>query len=307
MKRNNSIRKIAIIGGTGLIGKALAYKLMEENYWPIIITRNIQKVSPEFEARQWNGKSAEELANIINGCYAVVNLGGESIASGLWTPSRKRRLLTSRYNTTKNLVLALALLHHKPEILLQGSAIGIYGAKTWDADEQTATGKGFLANLATLWESAAQKAETLGVRTVYLRTGLVLSNNGGAFPKILTPFKYFLGGNMGSDKRVIPWIHIDDEVHATVFLLNNANAKGAFNLVAPEKTSQQQFNGLVAKKLHRPFWLHIPAFVFLLLPGQMGKEIFLANQHIKPTALQQLGFKFNFNTASDAIENLISC
>jgi len=306
MKPNTSHPKVAILGGTGLIGRSLANRLVQENYLPIIVTRNIQHVSPQFEARHWDGKSAGELANIINGCVAVVNLAGENISSGIWTPARKQKLLSSRYDTTTNLVSALALLHHKPEVLLQGSAVGFYGTHANDADEQTSSGKGFLAELTVLWESAAYNAERLGIRTVYLRTGIVLAQAGGAFPKMLIPFKLFLGGNMGSGKRVIPWIHLDDEVNAIIFLLKSDNAKGAFNLVAPEKTTQQQLNQLLAKQLHRPKWLPIPSFLFRLLPGGMGQEIFLADEHIKPTALRQLGYKFKYEKVDNALKDLIS-
>lgn len=306
MEKQLTLNKVAIIGGSGLIGRALAYRLINDGFLPIIITRNTGRVNPEFKARQWDGKSAGELANILTGCKAVVNLAGENISSGLWTPSRKKRLLNSRYDITKIIVSALALMHHKPEVLLQGSAVGYYGSSVSDADEQTPSGHGFLAELTALWESAAYNAERLGVRTVYLRTGIVLAQGGGALPKMLTPFKLFLGGNMGTGKRVIPWIHIADEVNAIVFLMKNAEAKGAFNLVVPEKTTQQHFNHLIAKRLHRPLWLPIPAFLFWLLPGKMGHEIFLADQHVKPTALRQLGYKFTYESAESALENLIA-
>lgn len=303
------MKKVAIIGGTGLIGRSLAEQLLAEGFSPVIVTRrkSIQGLGVSEAVRhiQWDGRSAGELAVAINGFYGVVNLAGEGIADKFWSPGRKKKLLESRYDITKNLISALALLHHKPEVLLQGSAVGYYGPQVKDADEQTAAGKGFLAELTMLWESAAFNAERLGIRTVYLRTGIVLTQHGGALPKMLMPFKLFVGGNIGSGRRIVPWIHLKDEVNAIVFLLMNPEAKGAFNLVSPEKTSQQEMNKVIAKRLHRPLWLPIPAIILLLLPGRMGKEVFLSNQHVKPTALRQLGFKFAFEKVSDTMDDLL--
>ncbi len=303
------MKKVAIIGGTGLIGRRLAEQLLVEGFSPVIVTRRksiqVLGISGAVRHIRWDGSSAGELAAAINGFYGVVNLAGEGIADKLWSPGRKKKLLESRYDITKNLMSALALLHHKPEVLLQGSAVGYYGPKVTDADEQASAGKGFLAELTMLWESAAFNAERLGIRTVYLRTGIVLSQHGGALPKMLMPFKLFVGGNIGSGKRIVPWIHLTDEVNAIVFLLKNPEAKGAFNLVSPERTSQHEMNKVIAKRLHRPLWLPIPAIMLRLLPGHMGTEVFLSDQHIKPTALRQLGYKFTFEKISDALEDLL--
>lgn len=303
------MKNIAIIGGTGFIGKELVPVLLAEGFTPVIVSR--RKYIPDDHSGnsvkhiQWDGISPGELASHLNGFYGVINLAGEGITNKLWSPARKKRLLESRYDITTNLTTAFTLMHTKPTVLIQGSAVGYYGPQINKAQEGSPNGKGFLAELTLLWEGAANKAETLNIRTVYLRTGIVLSKKGGAFPKLIQPFKLFFGGNIGSANRMIPWIHIEDEVRAICFLLKNSTIRGAVNLVAPEPCRQEEFNREIATRLHRPFWLHIPALLVKLLPGGMGKEIFLTDQTISPAVLGAAGFEFRFKTIKSAMNNLL--
>jgi len=303
------MKKVAIIGGTGLIGKPLANQLAADGFTPVIVSRrkSIQDLgfAPNVKHIQWDGISSGELATALNGFYGVINLAGEGIGDKLWNPNRKRRLLESRYGITKNLVSALALMHKKPKVLIQGSAVGYYGPKVVEAHEGSPNGKGFLAELSFLWESAAYNSETLNIRTVYIRTGIVLSNIGGAFPKLALPFKWFVGGNVGSPSRMIPWIHIDDEVQAISFLLSSSSIHGAVNLVAPLPCTQRELNTAIAHNLKRPYWMRISTILFRVLPGDMGKELLLFDQSIYPTVLRDAGYRFRFETISKAVENLM--
>ena len=303
------MKKVAIIGGTGLIGRELTVQLLADGFSPTIVTRRKTTQGLGFpdgvELLVWDGQSPGELAVALQGFYGVVNLAGEGIADKLWSPNRKKRLLESRYDITKNMVSALSLMHPKPNVLVQGSAVGYYGPVVTEAHEGSPNGKGFLAALTLLWESAANHTETLDIRTVYIRTGIVLSNKGGAFPKLILPFKLFSGGNIGSASRMIPWIHMEDEVRAISFLLKNIEVLGAVNLVAPQPCSQMEFNKEIATHLRKPFWLHIPALLLRLLPGGMGKEIFLSDQNIHPTVLRDTGFEFRYHTIEKAMDNLL--
>lgn len=304
------MKKVAIIGGTGLIGRHLANQLAADGFIPVIVSRrkSIHELGfpPIVKHIQWDGISSGELAAELSGFYGVINLAGEGIGDKLWNPNRKKHLLESRYGITKNLVSALALMHKKPKVLIQGSAVGYYGPKAVEAHEGSPNGKGFLAELSFLWESAAYNSETLNIRTVYIRTGVVLSNKGGAFPKLILPFKWFVGGNVGSPSRMIPWIHIDDEVRAISFLLNSSSIHGAVNLVAPQPCTQRELNTAIANNLKRPYWMRIPAFLFRILPGDMGKELLLSDQSIYPTVLRDAGFRFRFETIGKAVDNLFT-
>jgi len=303
------MKKVAIVGGTGLIGRELTVQLLADGFSPTIVTRKKslqgQGFPDDVQSFRWDGQSPGELAAALHGYYGVVNLAGEGIADKLWSPGRKMRLLESRYDITKNLVSALALMPKKPSVLIQGSAVGYYGPRVANAHEGSPNGKGFLAELTLLWEGAASGSETLNIRTVYIRTGIVLSKKGGALPKLILPFKLFAGGNIGSPNRTIPWIHVEDEVRAISFLLDATTVKGAVNLVAPQPCSQEEFNRKIATRLRKPSWLHIPAPLLRVLPGGMGKEIFLTDQTIYPTVLLEAGYAFSYHTIGKALDNLL--
>jgi len=296
---------IVLIGATGFIGQRLVKHLEPKNYQLTIVSRSKAKAEGIFPKRrnfvEWDGKDVQALAAIINGSDSVINLAGESIAGGRWTEKRKQQILNSRIQSTQAVVNAINMAEKKPEALLQASAIGFYGADPDRIfDENADSGKGFLAEVTAKWEQAAQGLDK-SVRLVFLRTGVVLDSEGGALPQMMMPFKFGVGGHVGSGGQWFSWIHIDDEVRAIEFLLENEKASGPFNLTAPEPVTMKEFSKKLGTALKRPSWLHVPSFAIKLLMGQMGDEMLLNGQRVIPKKLEEAGFTFRFTQVEDSL------
>ncbi len=302
--------RITILGATGFIGSALTQYLLEENYKVTAISRNKNKaenlLGQDVKVYQWDYKDASKLADIFEQTDVVINLAGENIAAKLWTQKQKQKILNSRINIGEKINEAIDKTKQKPGLLIQGSAIGYYGFDTKKScSETTSIGDGFLAYVTNEWEKSTEKAESYGIRRVIIRTGMVLGNAGGIFPQLIKPIKYFVGANLGSGKQWFSWIHLTDEIRAIEFLIQNNHLSGIFNLTAPNPVQSKTFNKMVAKALNRPLWLKIPAFILKLLPGNMGKEIFLASQKVIPSRLQENEFSFTYPELANAVNNLI--
>jgi uncharacterized protein (TIGR01777 family) len=305
---SNHQKDIVIIGATGLIGQHLVSHLMSTGYYPIVVTRNISKGKKLFgESVQvvfWDGIDASSLTEIINGSKGVVNLAGESIATR-WTKKKKETILKSRVNTTNTIVHAIKGCSHPPEVFIQASAIGYYPYDLIEqVDENGMVGNGFLSQVVMQWEKAADKVEDKS-RLVIIRTGIVLSADGGFLDKILPPIKMFFGGWFGSGTQMLSWIHIDDHVNAIQFLIENNTVKGIFNLVSIEPLTYKQFVKQIGKNLKRPIWAPIPTFVVRLIFGQMANEVILSSQNVLPQRLLALGFKFKFIRIEGALKDLL--
>lgn len=302
--------KIILIGATGFIGQQLVKQLTSKKHHLTIVSRNKSKAEKIFPNHRdfavWDGRDPKALTDIINGSDAVINLAGESIAGGRWTDKRKQQILSSRIQSTQAVVNAINEADKKPKVLIQPSAVGYYGAdNTRTFDENANAGKGFLADVTVQWEQAAKDLDK-SVRLVFLRTGVVLDRNGGALPQMVMPFKYGIGGHIGSGNQWFSWIHIDDEVRAIEFLLENEKTSGAYNLTAPEPVTMKMFAKSIGKTLKRPSWLHVPAFAIKLLMGQMGEEMILSGQRVIPKKLQDEGFDFRYKQVDDALRNIFA-
>ena len=305
--------RIVITGGTGLIGRALIDLLLPEGHEIIVLSRHPDRARLPAGVRVagWDGRSAAGWAELVDGAEAVVNLAGESIAgTGLiparWTAERKRRILESRLQATSAVVEAIAGAARKPRVLVQASAVGFYGARTDDRvlDESAPPGDDFLAQVAVQWEAASEPVERWGVRRVLARTGLVLSASGGSLPPTLLPFRFFLGGPLGSGQQWWPWIHIRDEVRALSFLMAEERPAGPFNLVAPHPVTNREFAQTLGRVLGRPAFLHAPAFLLRLALGEMG-DLLLKGQRAVPKRLLGLGFEFEFPELETALRDLL--
>lgn len=300
--------KIIIIGATGLIGRKLVEHLTGKNYQVVIVSRNAAKAKNLFpnqnDLAEWDGRSVEILSQIVSGSNAVINLAGESIAGGRWTDARKQKILGSRVNSTKAVVMAINGSAQKPGVLLQGSAIGYYGAHPSKIfTEKDSAGSGFLAEVSQKWESAAAELDP-SVRLVFLRTGVVLDPQGGALKQMQTPFKFGIGGHIGSGEQWFSWIHMDDEIRAIAFLLENPQSKGAFNLTAPQPVSMKDFAQAIGRAMKRPSLLHVPSFAIKILMGKMGEEIVLNGQKVIPEKLLDEGFQFRYEKVADALQGI---
>ncbi len=300
--------RILITGGSGLIGRALMANLAHNGNEVTILSRRPERVIrlPEgVLVKWWDGHTTEGWGPLVEGADAIINLAGENIGSGRWTDEHKRRILESRLNAGQAVVQAVEAATHKPRVIIQASGIGYYGPRgDEEITEETAAGHDFLAQVAVEWEASTAPLETLGVRQVVIRTGVVLSTAGGALPRMLLPFRLFAGGRLGSGRQWFPWIHIADEVAAIRFLIENETASGPFNLTAPVPLSNAEFSHLLGEQLKRPALMPTPAFALRLVFGEMA-TIILDGQRAIPRRLLQLGFTFQFTEARPALKALL--
>ena len=282
---------VAITGSSGLIGSHLVAALSEAGHRPIRVVRRAPAAGAD-EIR-WAPADGEIDAPSLEGIDAVVHLAGAGIGEKRWTDAYKRVLVTSRTESTTLLAKTLASLDRPPSVLLSGSAIGYYGNRGDEALTESADpGSGFLADLSTQWEVAAAPAVEAGIRTAFLRTGIVLSNGGGAMGRLLPLFKFGLGGRLGSGRQYMSWIAIDDEIGAIVHLLD-APVSGPVNLTGPEPVTNARFTKALGSAVGRPTLFPVPSFgPKILLGAEMAEELLFYSQRIIPDALTSSGYQF---------------
>lgn len=280
---------ILITGATGLIGSALTAYLVARGHVIYALHRNPETEKPHYWVPEQNLVHLDDSIPLD----AVIHLAGENIADGRWTRDRKNRILDSRVHGTKLLAEKLATLEHKPELFISASAIGFYG-DTGDniVDEYSARGTGFLSDIATQWEAATDAAQYAGIRTIKLRTGVVLSRNGGALKKMLLPFTLGFGGVVGNGKQYMSWISINDVLRIIDTMLNSSEMSGPYNLVAPNPVTNRTFTRCLGKALHRPAVLPLPAFLVRMLFGEMGEALLLSGSRVVPSRLLKEGYQF---------------
>ena len=304
--------KIAITGATGFVGSRLAERLISQGHQLIVLSRSIeraQKVFPKtafknLEIVGYTPTVEGDWQNFASGCDAVVNLAGEPIAEGRWTPERKQKILNSRKLSTQKIVEAIANADPKPTVLVNASAIGYYGtSQTATFDETSSPGSDFLAQVTTEWESEAQKVTNLGVRLVILRFGIVLGM-GGALGKMITPFQLFAGGPLGDGKQWFSWIHLDDVVNLILHALNNSQVQGVYNATAPEPVKMSQFCNTMGKVMNRPSWLPVPGFALEALLGEAATVV-LEGQQVIPKRTLESGFEYQYPKLQSALTDIL--
>jgi uncharacterized protein (TIGR01777 family) len=310
--------RVLITGGTGLIGGALARELGApgpDAHDAVILSRDLRRVGalpPGVRAAEWDGRTAEALSSLFDGDSAIVHLAGEPVVSGRWTPDKKRRIRDSRVVSGQAILAAVQASSHRPRVLLQGSAVGYYGACGDEVVAEDhlpgAPGDDFLAGVCREWEASTAAVESLGVRRAVLRTGIVLSTAGGALPRIAFPYRFGIGAPLGSGRQWVPWIHIADEVAAIRFLLERADARGPFNLSAPEPVTNRRLGDVLGRVLRRPnpfqaLGLGVPGPLFQVALGEMA-EALLAGQRAVPRRLLDLGFAFRYPDLEPALRSL---
>jgi uncharacterized protein len=295
--------RVAITGSTGLIGSALKPHLESLGHEVIRVVRG----DPTGTDIVWSPAESRIDPHALDGVDAVVHLAGAGIGDHRWTDDYKRELLESRTKGTTLIAEAIASADNGPTVLLSGSAIGIYGARGDEVlTEECAPGGGFLADICVQWEQATGAADAAGVRVVHLRTGIVLSAEGGALKKQLPLFKFGLGGKMGSGDQWQSWISIDDEVAAISHLLT-ADTSGAVNLTAPQPVTNAEFTDTLGDVLHRPTFLPIPKFgPKILLGGELADNLLFSGQRVVPTILSNdEGFTFRHPDLATALHALL--
>lgn len=301
--------KIIIAGGTGFIGRPLTGTLAQAGHEVSLLTRRTEPPSwldPSVRILTWDlfrvGGSWERE---LDGADVVINLSGEPIAGKRWTAAQKKELLASRIQSVQAIYRALEKASRRPKVLLNASAIGYYGSRGDEIlDENAKPGTGFLADLCASWEQEVMKAESLGVRTIRLRIGIVLEKGGGALEKMLPPFQLGLGGNMGSGRQWMSWIHRKDLIRLIIFLLENPDAFGAFNATAMNPARMEDFAKTLGKVLNRPAFFPVPSIALKLLLGEMA-EMLLTGQCVLPQRAIQLGFSFEYPTLELALKAIL--
>ena len=295
--------KIIISGASGLIGKPLVASLRKHGHEVVQLVRR----SPQANEKQWNPSAGQLDVAVLEGCDAVIHLSGAGIGDRRWTTKYKQELVESRTKSTSLLATTIANCAKKPSVFLSGSAIGIYGPRgDEELTEQSSNGSSFLAEICNQWEAAAKPAVDAGVRTVYLRTGIVLTPLGGALKKQLPLFKLGLGGKFGDGRAWQSWISLDDELAAIEHLLT-AKVSGAVNLTAPNPVTNADFTTALARALKRLAILPIPKFgPKLLLGGELADALLFTGQRVMPIELQKSGFAFQHPTIDVALRALLN-
>jgi uncharacterized protein len=302
--------KILVTGSTGLVGSALASELKRAGHTVCRLVRpgtsaDAIRGSEGFDVR-WDPATGELGAAAV-GADAVVNLAGASIAQGRWTPERKKVLRTSRVETTRALVNALAKMAARPRVIVSASAIGYYGSRRDEIlNEESPPGNNFLSDVAKEWESEAEKAEAMGIRVVRARFGVILSKEGGALPKMARPIQFGAGGRIGSGQQWISWITREDVVAVLRFALENGSIRGPINVVSPQPVRNAEFTAVLAKTLHRPAFFPAPAFALRLMLGEMADALLLSSQRVVPAQLQAFGYHFLHPDLAIALKSIYS-
>ncbi len=298
--------RVLITGGTGLIGRALTDALVAKNYEVVVLSRSPARVSglpAGARAEKWDGKTSAGWGPLADGAAAIVNLAGARIFGMPWTKKRKQTILNSRTDAGQAVVAAIREAAVKPAVLIQSSAVGYYGESgDRPVTESSPAGSDFLAEVCIAWEAAAAPAAEM-TRVAVIRPGLVLSTEGGSLPPLLLPFKLFVGGPLGSGRQWYPLIHMEDQVRAILWLIENEGASGPYNLAMPEILTNKELARLIGRILKRPSFFPVPAFMLRLVLGEMA-SLLLNTQRAVPQALLDGGFTFNYRDPESALVDL---
>lgn len=300
----NPLRTIAVSGATGLVGRHLVVRLTDEGRSVRTLVRREPR-NKDVEI-QWNPERGIVDAVGLSQVDAVVHLAGENISHGRWTTAKKERIRSSRVEGTRLLCDALASLDTKPRVLVCASAIGYYGDRgDKPLDETSSPGEGFLSEVCQAWEAATEPARDAGIRVVNLRLGVVLSPEGGALRKMLTPFRAGIGGVVGGGAQYISWIALDDAVQAIFHVLECEKLSGPVNAVAPHSVTNHNLTKTLGRALNRPTLFPMPAFAARLAFGEMADELLLSSARVRPSRLNETGFLFAYPELDAALTHLL--
>jgi uncharacterized protein (TIGR01777 family) len=307
--------RVIITGGTGLIGQALSANLAADAHDVVILSRAPERATSVLEGvrmERWDASTAEGWMPLVEGADAIVNLAGSNLSGtgffpSRWTDERKRLIRDSRVKAGEAIVEAVAQAADKPQVVIQASGVGYYGAHGDEIlTEDAPAGNDYLASLAAQdWEPSTAAVEDMGVRRAIIRSGAVLDTKEGALPRLLLPFRLFAGGPMGSGKQWLSWIHREDEAAAIRFLIENERASGPFNLTAPAPSTNAEFGRTIGRMMGRPYWIPVPGFALRLAFGEVTGVV-LEGQRAIPQRLLDLGFNFQFPDAEAALKDLFN-
>jgi uncharacterized protein (TIGR01777 family) len=299
--------RILVTGATGLIGSRLCQLLSGEGHTVIALSRSPERAKKlaVAEAYKWQPEAELPPEQALKEVDAVAHLAGEPIAAHRWSDEQKRRIRDSRVLSTKNLVNAMHSAAPAPRVLVSSSAVGFYGDRGDELlIESSPAGSGFMSEVCVSWEQEAERAKHFGVRVVEVRTGVVLSAEGGALKKMLPPFKLGVGGPLGSGKQWFPWIHIEDIVGIFRDALLSSSLNGPVNGTAPELATNAEFTRQLGRVLHRPAFMPVPEFALRGLMGEMA-DVLLGSNRVVPKAMLDAGYRFQYPSLAHALEDLL--
>jgi uncharacterized protein (TIGR01777 family) len=295
-------RVIAISGSSGLIGSALVHALSREGH---VVKHLVRRAARDETEVSWDPQRGEIDATRLTGVDAVINLAGEKLDQR-WTDDAKQRIRESRVKGTALIARTIAALTPKPGVMLSGSAIGIYGDRGDDVLTESSTlGDDFLAAVCKEWEAATQPASDAGIRVVHSRTGIVFSKDRGALPKLVMPFRFGVGGRLGSGEQWMSWVALTDVVGAMQHALAHESMRGAMNLVAPNPVRNEEMTQALSHELHRPALLPVPRVAIKILLGEMADAAVLASQRVEPRALRDARYIFALPTLEQALAAIL--
>ncbi len=298
--------KIIVTGSTGMVGSALIRALLSDGHEVTRLVRGGAQAfrAPGTAAVHWDPERGEIDAQSLEGHDAAVHLAGENVGEGRWDEEKKRRILESRVKGTRLIAETLAALERKPEALVSASAIGFYGNRGEELlTEASASGSDFLSEVCREWEKATLAAGQAGMRVVNLRIGIVLSAEGGALPKMLTPFKLGVGGRVASGRQYMSWIDLEDLIGIIKHAITNPALRGPVNAVAPSPVTNEQFTKTLGRVLSRPSFFPVPEFAIKLAFGEMGETLLLGGQKVEPAQLKASGYSFAYPNLEDSLRH----
>lgn len=297
--------KIAITGGSGFVGQELVKHLQQNGHEIIILTRKNNHFTNGIQYIQWLSKdSAPE--NYLEGVEAIVNLAGTSLNKGRWTEKHKKEIYESRISATNEVIRLLKILKSPPRVLVNASAIGVYptSSATTYTEKSAENANDFLAKTVQDWEQSAIAAKNLGVRVVLARFGVILGNNAGALPMMVMPYKFYIGGTVGTGSQWVSWVHVVDVIKAIIYAIQNEKLDGIINVTSPNPVRMKNFGKMIASVTNRPHWLPVPAFMLKLALGKKS-QLVLDGQRVLPKVLLTSDFQFQYPTLKNAFENLL--
>jgi uncharacterized protein (TIGR01777 family) len=303
-------KEIIITGATGLIGRKLCSKLLEQGNEITIFTRNPETAKKIIRGAKkyvkWNYNKPEEWKDYLNETDSVIHLAGTNLGAKRWSNEFKKELFNSRIESTRQLVNVINKCSDKPKSFVTASAVGYYGDGGDEVlIEKSNPGKDFLSNLCYEWEKEAEKIEDQNVRRVSLRIGLTLSNEGGVLKKLLPPFKIFLGGPLGNGKQWFPWIHIEDLINIIIHAIKTDSLLGPVNIASPGIVRMNDFATSIGKVLQRPSFFQVPKFILKIAVGEFADAI-ISGQKVSVDKLLKSGFNFRFVDLENALKNLLN-
>ena len=298
-------KRVIVTGATGLIGKAVCKELQARGYDVVVFSRDPEsarkKVPGAADYVTWQPEERGAWAAQVDGAWAIINLAGAPVAGKRWNEEYKRQIRDSRVIGTRGLVRAIEAAREKPQVLINGSAIGCYGARdATPLDEGAAPGEDFLADVVREWEAEAEKAEALDVRTALIRTGVVLDKDEGALALQKLPFQFFVGGPILPGTQWVSWIHLADEVGIILFALEQEAVRGPINATAPAPQTNRDFSAAIGQALGRPSWFPVPGFALKIVLGEFADTV-TTGQRVIPKKALESGYEFRYSTSEAAL------